>query len=295
MRLRIRHKTSFRYSAPIDYAIQLIRLTPTQHNTQGISDWSVRQEGAEALPESVDGYGNLVHMLSVDRDQAAAAVIAEGVIETSDARGRVQGIVEHLPPDFFSQATRATKVTPELAELAQAVQDTADPVDRLHRLMGIVRRAVQFTPSAATIHATAADALRAGVGVGRDFAHVFVTCARALGHPARYVSGYLLKSRAKEPEEIRHAWAEAQIDGIGWIGFDAANDTVPTEGYIRVAAGLDHKHAAPITAYWRGPGHEIFAEAIQIQPLEGSGSLDLPSQVAAANRSDRVRGDAMSA
>jgi transglutaminase-like putative cysteine protease len=92
---------------------------------------------------------------------------------------------------------------------------------------------------------TAEAALTAGRGVCQDQAHVFIAGARALGIPARYVSGYLLID-GREEQEAGHGWAEGFVDGLGWIGFDIANEICPDDRYVRVASGRDYRDAAPV-------------------------------------------------
>jgi len=105
----------------------------------------------------------------------------------------------------------------------------------------------------------AGDALAAGHGVCQDFAQIFVASARLLGIPARYVSGHLARDEA---QEAAHAWAEACVPDIGWIGFDPANGISPTDHYLRVAIGLDYLDAAPIRGARRGGGTESLTVSV---------------------------------
>ena len=109
------------------------------------------------------------------------------------------------------------------------------------RRTGQVRGRERPTP-----HTSAAEALKAGRGVCQDHAHVFISAARLMGVPARYVNGYFVTG-GESASEAQHAWAEACIDGLGWLGFDPANQVCPTERYVRLACGLDAASAAPIT------------------------------------------------
>jgi len=94
---------------------------------------------------------------------------------------------------------------------------------------------------------TAEEAITGGTGVCQDHAHIFISAARMMGFPARYVSGYLkLDADLETSQDAAHGWAEAHIDGIGWIGFDVSNQISPDERYVRVATGLDYTEAAPI-------------------------------------------------
>ena len=112
--------------------------------------------------------------------------------------------------------------------------------------MGAIRDRLRFDVNATDTGTSAIDAFSHGHGVCQDFAHVFIAAARHLGIPARYVGGYLYRADRPDGQEAGHAWAEALVDDLGWVGFDPANDISPTEAYVRVAMGLDYLGAAPV-------------------------------------------------
>ena len=105
--------------------------------------------------------------------------------------------------------------------------------------------AVAYRAGVTTSDTTAAEAFSLGAGVCQDHAQVFIAASRALGIPARYVSGYLLAGEDDALYET-HGWAEACLPDLGWIGFDPSNRVCVTERYLRLASGLDANEAAPI-------------------------------------------------
>ena len=134
--------------------------------------------------------------------------------------------------------------------------------------LAAVRRTVADTRSRSCVspgahHAippsTAAEALAQGAGVCQDHAHIFIAAARALGVPARYVAGYLAPNF--EGAHETHAWAEAYVGDLGWVGFDPANRQCPTDAYIRLCAGFDAADAAPV----RGAVSFGAGEALDVQ------------------------------
>ena len=98
----------------------------------------------------------------------------------------------------------------------------------------------------------------------QDFAHVFVAAARTLGIPARYVSGYFLRTDTID-QEAGHAWAEAHVPDLGWIGFDPAQGLCTTDRYVRIAIGADGNDAAPVRGARVGGLDESLSVAIQVQ------------------------------
>jgi transglutaminase-like putative cysteine protease len=265
MRIHVRHTTSYTYSRPVEFAAQALRLAPRNHAGQRVLSWQVRDAAGRPIPVTDDGYGNIVHLLTFVRTHTSAGVIAEGEVETSDTHGVVREAPETLPASYWLRPTAATLPDESLAALADGLAQVADPVERLHRLMNRVRERIDYVIGTTTVTTTAAEALAHGAGVCQDHAHVFITCARALGFPARYVSGYLWTGSQDVPAEASHAWAEARVDDIGWIGFDAANNVCPTEAYIRVAIGLDYAEAAPVRGTRRGISEEALVVAVDVR------------------------------
>jgi transglutaminase-like putative cysteine protease len=111
--------------------------------------------------------------------------------------------------------------------------------------------------------------MAAGLGVCQDHAQIFIAAARAMEVPARYVSGYLLMDD-RIAQEATHAWAEAWVPGLGWVGFDVSNGISPDPRYVRVATGRDYRDAAPITGISFGPvtEHLIVDLAVEQQTAE---------------------------
>ncbi|HEY3920274.1 MAG TPA: transglutaminase family protein [Stellaceae bacterium] len=262
MRLAIRHTTAYRYSQPITYAIQTLRLTPRPYEGFHVIAWRVRGEGKHDLPSLVDGYGNIVHCHTVNRAHDHATIAVEGDVETSAGDGVVRGAVETLPPLFYLRATRQTEIDAAIRDLALSVAGKG--YDRLVALMEAVRARVDYRTGATDAATTAAEALGAGAGVCQDHAHLFIAAARALGIPARYVGGYLWAG-GDAVCEASHAWAEAYLPEFGWIGFDPANRTVPGEAYVRASIGLDYWAAAPVRGVRRGVGEESLAVEVRVR------------------------------
>lgn len=262
MRLVIRHQTSYRYSKPIGYAIQTLRLSPRPYEGLNVINWRVRGEARHELPSFIDGYGNLVHCHTVNRLHDSAAVIVEGEVETEATDGIVRGAAETLPPLFYLRSTRLTAIDAAIAELARS--RTGGSFDRLTVLMEDVRTRLDYRAGVTQSSTTAAEALRIGAGVCQDHAHVFIAAARAMGVPARYVGGYLWAGSADE-NQASHAWAEAYVQDFGWVGFDPANRTRPSEAYVRASIGLDYWSAAPVRGVRRGDGEEALAVKVKVK------------------------------
>ncbi|WP_029356454.1 transglutaminase family protein [Bosea sp. 117] len=269
MRIHVNHATVYRYEPPALGAIQILRLTPRNHDGQYVVSWRIDVSESCRLQAHEDAFGNLTHTFAVDGPISELRVLVEGEVETQDTSGVLRGSVERFHPSLFLRETDLTAPHPALRSFAEeAVAGANDPLARLHALMGAVHEAMTFDPDPTQASTTAREAFELKRGVCQDYAHVYVACARHLGMPARYVSGYLVGD-GSTPEQhaghqAGHAWAETYVEGFGWVGFDPVHDLCPTEVYVRVAAGLDYLGAAPVRGNRYGGGEENLSVAITV-------------------------------
>lgn len=263
MRIVVEHRTRYRYEAPAAYSAQLLRLTPAAFDGQKVIDWKVDSQPATPLREGRDGFGNITHFLAVNRPHEGIEIVASGTVETADTAGVVAGLSEVVPLAVYLRHTPLTEPDAAISALAEALP-ASERVPWLHALMAAIRERVAYVTGVTGTETTAAQALAAGQGVCQDHAHIFIAAARQADVPARYVTGYLFLD---DPDHAvaHHAWAEAWVAGLGWVGFDAANGVCPTEHYVRLAAALDARYAAPIRGMHRGGVGESLAVEVKVQ------------------------------
>ncbi|MDE3177080.1 MAG: transglutaminase family protein [Pseudomonadota bacterium] len=266
MRIRVFHETKLAFSQPVRSLHLALRLTPRSFESQYVLRWRVGVDLDATARLSEDAFGSVVHGLSWHRPVEGVTITAAGEVQTSDAVGVVRGAVEVMPALMFLRASPLAQANPSLREFAESVA-AADPLERLHRLMAAVRGALTLAPGFGG-EAPASEAFALGKGGAADFAHVFIACARALEIPARFITGYRLGPAAEGAQ--MHAWAEALAPGLGWVGFDAVNDLCPNDEYIRVAAGLDAKDAAPVRL-WTNVGETEITASLAVEQAEAQG------------------------
>jgi len=264
MRLQVRHKTQYRYDGPVAYAIQTLRLSPRPHEGLRVLSWRVEADGRRDLPSYVDGFGNLVHCHSINRRHDSVTLSVEGEVETVDCAGILRGAEETLPPVFFLRETALTRADAAIAAMAESGARGRTALDALHGLMIAVHEQLAYRAGATDTGTPAAEALRQGAGVCADYAHVFIAGAKHLGIPARYVGGYLWTGVDGREHQASHAWAEAYVPDLGWVGFDATNRICPTDAYVRSAIGLDYRSAAPASGVRRGDAPEKLTVSVAV-------------------------------
>jgi transglutaminase-like putative cysteine protease len=255
MRLAVHYNTRYHYSEQARRVIQLLRLTPITFDGQIVHDWRIDVDCDARLREGRDGFGNIIHMLYVDRPTQALKVSVNGRVITEDRAGLIAGLPHELPPEVFKRMTPLTEADAGLRAFAASIGD-GEMLDRLHRLNAAIHDQLGFDTGTTQADTTAAQALAAGHGVCQDFTHIFIAAARLLDIPARYVSGHLFRREGAELQEASHAWAEAYVEDLGWVAFDPTNGIGADDAYIRVACGLDYRDAAPFAGARAGGGHE---------------------------------------
>lgn len=258
MRLAIEHVTRYRFSTPVPHGLQRLRLTPKGTAGQRLHHWDITCEGAERQAEYDDHNNNRVTLVAIAPDAREVTLCCKGSIDTAINNSGVIG--EHggfLPLWYFLRPTALTRPGPKVRALvAQASSiSTGSQLSALHRLTDVVRESVAYAPGHTTAETPAETVLAGKIGVCQDHAHVFIAAARAMGVPARYVSGYLMMDD-RDVQDAGHAWAEAYVDRLGWVGFDIPNKLCPDGRYVRVATGADYREAAPVTGIHYGGAEE---------------------------------------
>ncbi|KAF0228425.1 MAG: hypothetical protein FD175_2206 [Beijerinckiaceae bacterium] len=265
MRLKLRHETRYDYAEPARGAIQILRLTPRNHQSQFVRQWRVEIDADCRLDRDEDAYGNICHTFSIDGPLTGLRILVEGEIDIADDGGMVRGTLERFPPAYWISHTGLTEASPAIAEFAADIagQEGGDTLAFLHQLNASIHRDFAFVPGETDAATRADEAFLARTGVCQDFAHIFVTAARSRGVPARYVSGYFHRTDTGD-QDAGHAWAEAYVPALGWIGFDPAHGICPGARYIRIAVGRDYLEAAPIRGSRLGGSGEDMHVAVSL-------------------------------
>lgn len=245
MKLLVRHQTVYRYAASAGRVAMRLKLMPVDTPAQTVLDWTVTINDAPVPGFRRNSYGEM-EAIWVRHDRLDHAVIvAEGLVETRETHGVVGAPFTRVDPRYFLRDTGLTRASDGIRDMALALPVEEGRLARLHALSAAVSDAVGYRAGVTTSATTAAQAFTLGAGVCQDHAQIFIAGARALGIPARYVSGYLLAGDGSELHET-HGWAEALVPELGWVGFDPSNRVCVTERYLRLACGLDADDAAPI-------------------------------------------------
>jgi transglutaminase-like putative cysteine protease len=272
MRLRISHATTYRYEPPATGVIQILRMTPGSHDAQYVADWQIDISTDSRLDVHEDAFGNTTHVLTCG-PTADLTIRVEGLVETQDTGGVLKGSDERFPPDLFLRSTPLTGLNPALTAFARELRAASgnDVLGFLHALMSAINAHMTFDEDPTNTGTAAVEAFTLKRGVCQDYAHIFIACARSGGVPARFVAGHFWRADGKIHQPAGHAWAEAFVPDLGWVGFDPANCICTTDAHARVAIGLDYLGAAPVRGTRYGGGKETLTVEVTVEQASRQG------------------------
>jgi transglutaminase-like putative cysteine protease len=265
VKYQIRHRTHYRYTQPLRSAVQTLCLTPRHTDTQHVHRWQLH--APVPLQPQTDAWGNHSHVLALGAGARAVVCEAEGLVETLGES--VQVDPQGPDPRLYLMPSALATADEGLRRAARAaVCGVAGREAQAVALAALVGERIRYQPGRTDARTTALCAWQVGAGVCQDQAHVLVAACRAVGLPARYVSGYFHATGA--PELASHAWAQVCIDPDGrrWLGLDVTHGG-PVDGrHVQVAVGPDYAACAPVRGVRSGGGTEHLAVSIEIAPQD---------------------------
>jgi len=267
MRIRISHETVYHYDVPPTGVTQLLQLTPRNHDGQYVLNWRIDLSEDCLLHQHEDAFGNITHSFSAEGPFDALSVTVAGEVDTHDTHSVVSGALERFPASLFLRVTALTRADAAIADFAQNTRAAAgsDRLVLLHALLKALYLEIKFDTDPTHVATTAAEAFALRRGVCQDLTHIFIAAARQLGIPARYIGGHFHRADGVTAQEAGHAWAEAYVENLGWVGFDPTNGIGTTEAHVRVAVGLDYLGAAPVRGTRYGGSGETLQVAVHVK------------------------------
>ena len=265
-RLAIQHETVVKYDGTARASYNEVRMTPLSSAGQMTLNHYVELHPRTSLWEYADYWGTRVTAFDLQEPHSTLTIRAVSTVETSGPKHAEAA--DFAPCDWptvaraaasaqlaeFTAATDRTAITPELVRLARERTQGADPHEAADTLAAWVHESVAYVPGATGVHTNAQESWDQGEGVCQDFSHLTVALMRAVGLPARYVSGYLFPDPQAGPgtsaEGQSHAWVEYWANG--WHGLDATNRTVPGVRHVVVGHGRDYADVLPHKGIYHG-------------------------------------------
>ena len=286
----IRHLTRFRYSQPVSESIMETRMHPRSDARQHCLAFSLSVSPRCRVFSYRDHYGNNVQHFDIPGEHDQLVILAESLVEqhvvdtvpaflAPDAWGALDALVdsgdyvEMLLPSTFTQSSPALL---NLIEKFNVVRRD-DPLMLVHEINRAIYEYFEYVPRSTRVDSPIDEAIQSRQGVCQDFAHTMIALLRHVGIPARYVSGYLYRGREdhdRSTPDATHAWVEALLPHLDWVGFDPTNYLIAYNRHIRTAVGRDYADVPPTHGIFRGSADSELYVAVQVEASSAAPPLD---------------------
>lgn len=267
MRISIRHETRYDYAEPAAGVVMRLRLKPLSSNAQAVGNWAVSVNDKPIEHWITNGFGDAEALWRAPGRVDSVTIVAEGEVQTFDRAGVTKPLDGEARPLLFLRPTPLTEIDEAIAALAERARAADGALSSLHTLKDLIHTEIAYKAGSTSFETTAAEALALKSRVCQDHSHIFIAAARSLGVPARYVVGYLRDAERPDSDHDSHAWAEAFLEGLGWVGFDCTLGSCPVDGHVRLCCGLDAADAAPIRGVMLPGGETTLSHDVQIATL----------------------------
>src|ERR1700678_3837823 len=280
----IRHFTSYRYSRSVWQSMMEVRMHPRSEGSQRCFVFQLSVNPRARIFGYIDSYGNLVHHFDLPSRHSQLTIISDALVNI-EAQPSIPEVMEYqgwqeleelvekkdywdmLMPSHFARSS------PELEQLAGEIGATErkgrSPLAYLQDIASGVHRSFSYVKKSTAVNSPIEHALRSRQGVCQDFAHIMIALVRNASIPCRYVSGYLYHgSEDANPsaDVATHAWVEALLPGVGWVGFDPTINRLVGEGHIRTAIGRDYANVPPTMGVMKGKADTQLQVRVRVTP-----------------------------
>ena len=310
MQYSIRHVTRFTYESAVSESVMEVRMQPRSDAGQRCLHFGLSTQPVSRVMMYQDHQGNVVHHFNIPGRHAQLTVTAEALVDCTP-------LVDPPPPAGFDAWARLDELTASgefwdllnpspftpgsalLDDYAREIRLTRgdDPFATLLQLTSAIYGSFEYAPQSTRVDSPIDDALKTRQGVCQDFAHIMIALVRRLAVPCRYVSGYLCQENGiamRSSAGATHAWVEALVPGLGWVGFDPTNDLLAADRHIRVALGRDYTDVPPTRGVYKGVSsvHTDLAVGVTVATTGAGNTGEAPpfvpwmSRDAAAPRGD---------
>jgi transglutaminase-like putative cysteine protease len=281
----IRHFTRYRYSSPVWQSMMEVRMHPRSEGNQRCFVFQLSVNPRARIFSYTDARGNLVHHFDLPGRHRQLTIISDALVNLDAA----PAVPEAMPYEGWNELEQLIEAkdywdallpshfarsSPELEALAVEIGATEragrSPLKFMQDVSAAVHGTFSYVKKSTAVNSPIEQALRSRQGVCQDFAHILIALARNARIPCRYVSGYLFQTSDSGPsaDGATHAWVEALIPGMGWLGFDPTLNRMVRERHIRTAIGRDYADVPPTMGVMKGKADTQLQVRVRVTPSE---------------------------
>jgi len=283
----IRHFTRFRYSHPVSQSVMEVRMHPRSEQRQRCFTFQLSVSPRARIFSYTGHLGNLVHHFDIPAPHRQLTIIADALVDVDQpdsfpdqlGPGAWNDLDRMIDEDDYWDMLRPShfaRPSPELDELVTELGlghdfRDRDPLTLLRDLNTEIFNRFQYVRARTRVDSPIEEALRNRAGVCQDFAHTMIALVRGVRIPCRYVSGYLYHDgahRDRSRDGATHAWIEALLPELGWVGFDPTNDLLAGGRHIRTAIGRDYADVPPTLGTMKGSAQTELLVRVRVTPSE---------------------------
>lgn len=288
MKLEIVHQTSYAYEESVGYSVNEIRLTPRTDFRQSCVNHSIITNPGAELFSYRDYFGNVAHAFTINKSHQELVIKSHSIVDTHETDRNDHNLLPvkkekqilksaHFQNNFaeYLSETPYTMITDEMKNYAKTLPDVSTSGSVYHLLREIsetIYSSFIYDPNATHVATTVEETLRLRRGVCQDFAHLMSALCRVRGIPARYISGYHfigdLQGGHANYDQASHAWVEAYVPGIGWVGFDPTNNGMIDWRYVKVCHGRDYRDIVPVKGIYKGISKQTMVVDVDVRIVQ---------------------------
>lgn len=308
-RYRLGHVTQFSYDGPVSESYNELRLRPRHDEGQSCLSFRLTTTPTSRPAAHLDFYGNWVHQFHILPEHRSLRVESEAVVLVHPPQrpeispltlSEFDNVKDLLADDNFDWLSSSVycPLVPEIQQLSFEVESPNSQrlYDFAHTAASFIHERFKYQPGATHVHSSILDCVSSQSGVCQDFSHLLLAMLRVRGIPARYVSGYLVPRQQTVDTDgslgidmgavervvggqASHAWVEALIPGMGWIGLDPTAGRFVEQQHIRIAYGRDYGDVPPVRGVYKGHAGQSLSVDVLVRPaLDDDGAELLQEQ-----------------
>jgi len=277
------HHTHHEYSETVSESHMEVRTLPRSDGGQRCLSFELVSDPKSNVLQYQDYLGNTVHHFDVPGKHAYLHLTARALVEVIDdfptlpkygpeAWAEIDRLVTEGDNWEMVMPSKFVPITPRLLALAEELgaKREGDPGELVTRLNAALFKWLAYSPQTTKVDSTIDEALELRKGVCQDFSHIMLGLLRHLGIPARYVSGYFFWQPGQPSHDhgATHAWVEALLPEVGWVGLDPSNNLPARGRHIRVAYGRDYADVPPTRGVFKGSAESDISVKVHVKELQ---------------------------